>query len=95
MDPRNKLHLGAVLRLQLVHQAVSNSKLSTRKFCLLPSAECHHDYCHQIEYPAGAAQVASATAIVSAWTSKPKNRNFSLMTGSSACGSGQRSSNSA
>src|ERR1035441_8416060 len=25
---------------------------------------------------------ATATAIVSAWTSKPKNRNFSLMTGS-------------
>src|SRR5271155_988692 len=31
---------------------------------------------------------AMATAIVSAWTSMPKNRNFSLMTGSSACGSG-------
>src|SRR5580692_4807201 len=25
---------------------------------------------------------ATATAVVSAWTSKPKNRNFSLMTGS-------------
>ena len=31
---------------------------------------------------------AMATAIVSAWTSMPRNRNFSLMTGSSACGSG-------
>ena len=31
---------------------------------------------------------ATATTIVSAWTSKPKNRNFSLRTGSSACGSG-------
>src|SRR5277367_436260 len=31
---------------------------------------------------------AIATAIVSAWTSKPKNRNFSLMTGSFRCSSG-------
>ena len=37
----------------------------------------------------------TTTAIVSAWTSKPKNRSFSLMTGSSACGSGLRFNSSA